>query len=702
MSANPLCLPQAASSATSPMDQDRMFAVLLDNFEGMVYRCRDDQNWTMEFVSKGCYRLTGYQQHELLLNSRISYESITHPDDRAYVREYIHKAIAHGSRFDIEYRIIHADNSIRWVWERGLGVFSATNKLESIEGFIIDISDRRKIQEAQHEAERRYRDIFEHATEGMFQTTIAGDYLSVNPALARIYGYDSPELLITTLRDIAYKLYVNPGRRDDFVALMRQDGVVRNFESEVWRKNGETIWISENARAVYDTAGDLLFFEGTTIDITERKRYEAKLQYHATHDALTGLPNRALFMDRMKQALLGAERDERGVAVAFLDLDQFKLINDTLGHETGDRLLTEIAARLVDCVRGADTVARLGGDEFVLICTRKHNEQEILQVMQRVLACVSRPWVTPQGEFSIGCSIGVSLYPRDGRTVETLLKNADSAMYKAKEAGRNNFQFYTPELNQRAAERFELENKLRHALEREEFLLHYQPRVDLASGQIVGLEALIRWQPPGEEMVSPARFIPVAEETGLILGIGEWVLRRACTQAVAWQQRGLRPVVVSVNISPRQFRQEHLVDTIANVLRETGLEPRWLELELTESLVMHDVDRFASMLYTLKDLGVGIAIDDFGTGYSSLSHLKRFAFDQLKIDQSFVRDLTTDPDDAAIVQAIISLGHALDLRIVAEGVETQEQLDFLRANGCDEVQGYYLGKPAPAEHYRKF
>jgi len=684
------------------MDKGRMLAVLLDNLEGMIYRCRDDHNWTMEFVSEGCYRLTGYQQYELLLNSRISYESITHPDDRASVRESIHDAIAHGARFDIEYRIVHADGAIRWVREQGLGVFSAANKLEAIEGFITNITARRKTQDAQYEAERRYRDIFEHATEGMFQTTITGNYLKVNPALARIYGYDSPEQLITSMCDIAHKLYVHPERRDEFIAHMRRDGKVRNFEAEIRRKDGETIWISENARAVYSAAGELLFFEGTVIDISERKRYEEKLQFHATHDILTGLPNRALFTDRMEQALRCAERDERGVAVAFVDLDQFKLINDTLGHETGDRLLVEIAARLVECVRGADTVARLGGDEFVLICTHRHTEQEMSQVMQRVLACISRPWVTPQGEFSIGCSIGISLYPRDGRTVETLLKHADSAMYKAKEAGRNNFQFYTPELNQRVAERFELQNNLRHALEREEFTLHYQPRIDLASGKTVGLEALIRWCPPGEDMVSPGRFIPVAEESGLILTIGEWVLRSACTQAISWQRRGFNPVVVSVNISPRQFWQEHLVGTIANVLQETGLDPRWLELEITESLAMHDIERFASMLHALKNLGVRIAIDDFGTGYSSLNHLKRFPVDQLKIDQSFVRDLATDPDDAGIVQAVISLGHVLGLRVVAEGVETQEQLDFLRANGCDEVQGYYLGRPAPAEHYQKF
>lgn len=682
--------------------QPTLLATLVNNFDGMVYRCRDDAQWTMEFVSRGCYALTGYHEQELLFNKHVSYESITHAEDRARVREHIYQVLARHQRFDIEYRLVRADGAVIWVWERGLGVFSEEGTLLAIEGFITDVTARRLSQEMRQEAERRYRDIFEHATEGMFQTTLEGRYLNVNPALARIYGYASPAELIATLEDIAQNLYIDPQRRDEFLALMHRQDVVQEFESEIRRKNGEVIWISENVRAVRNCEGKLICFEGTVVDVTERKRYAAQLEYQATHDVLTGLPNRSLFADRMEQALRCAERDKRGVALAFVDLDQFKLINDTLGHEVGDKLLTEIAARLMECVRDADTVARLGGDEFVLICTHRHEEQEISRMMQRVLECISRPWLTPHGEFTIGCSIGISLFPRDGHNVESLLKSADSAMYKAKELGRNNFQFYTPELNRRAAERFELENALRRALEREEFLLHYQPRVDLASGNIVGLEALIRWQKPGEALIFPERFIPVAEETGLILAIGEWVLRTACAQAVAWQKRGLRPVVISINISPRQFQRECLITTIAAVLAETGLSPQWLEIELTESLIMQDAERFVSMLNALKALGVGIAVDDFGTGYSSLSYLKRFPVDQLKIDQSFVRDLTNDADDATLVGAIISLGHALGLRVVAEGVETKEQLDFLRESRCDEVQGFYLAHPTRAGDYEKF
>jgi diguanylate cyclase (GGDEF)-like protein/PAS domain S-box-containing protein len=681
---------------------ERMLAMLLDNLEGMVYRCRNDADWTMEFVSEGCHRLTGYQSTELLMNSRISYESITHPEDRGYVRQCIQGALLQRSRFDIEYRIIRADGFTAWVWERGAGAFSPEGKLESIEGFIIDISDRRVVAEALRETERRYRSIFENATEGIFQTSRDGRYLNVNPALAKLYGYESPEQLTTGLRDIQQELYVNPQRRQQFTDLMQIQGTVVGFESQIRRRDGAVIWISENARAVRGADGELLFYEGTVTDITDRKQYEVQLEYQATHDILTGLPNRKLLVERLHQALRFAERDERMVAVAFIDLDQFKLINDTLGHHAGDALLSEVAARLRNSVREADTIARLGGDEFVLVCTQIHSEQEIAAAMRRILDAVSQPWALDGTKFSIGCSIGISLYPRDGHNAETLLKHADSAMYKAKEAGRCNYQFFIPELNQRAAERLDLESSLRGALERGEFLLHYQPRVALGTGQVVGVEALIRWRLPGRGLVSPARFIPVAEESGIILPIGEWVLRTACAQAATWQRAGFRPVKVSVNISPRQFRHEGLAATVAGILRETGLDPRWLELELTESLVMHEPDRFTAMLHDLKALGIEIAVDDFGTGYSSLNHLKRFPVDRLKIDQSFVRDLTKDRDDASIVRAIISLGHDLNLEVVAEGVETREQLDFLRRHGCDEVQGYYLGMPVPAEEFRDF
>ena len=681
------------------LDKNRLLATLLSNMVGMIYRCRVDERWTMEFVSEGCYELTGYRPEDLIHNARIDYETLTHPEDRESVRQTILSELAQSNRFEIEYRLVHADGGIRWVWERGVGVLGKDNDLTAVEGFIQDITQRRQAEEALREAERRYRSIFEHATEGIFQTSRDGGYLAANPALARIYGYASPAELIADLSDIRQQLYVDPDRRREFERLMREYGYTRNFESPVYRRDGAIIWISENARAVRDEQGQVQFYEGTVVEITDRKRYQEELEYQAGHDSLTGLPNRALLVDRLAQTLHAARRDQRVVAVVFVDLDHFKLINDSLGHHVGDRLLLDMAERLRACVRGEDTVARHGGDEFVLVLADQADEAGITVILRRLLDSISQPWAAEHGEYSIGCSIGVSLFPRDGDSAEKLLRCADAAMYKAKDIGRNTFHFFTPELDSAVSDRLEVANQLRRALERMEFVLHYQPRVDIASGRIVGAEALIRWNRPESGLTPPAKFIPVAEETGLIVPIGAWALAEACAQNKAWQAAGLPPLVVSVNLSPIQFRRAGLVRLVAGALEESGLEGRWLELELTESFIMQDAERINQAMGELKDLGVEIAVDDFGTGYSSLSYLKRFPVDRLKIDKSFVQDVTHDPDDAAISRAIISLGHSLNLRVVAEGVETREQMDFVREHGCDEIQGYFFSRPLDAEAF---
>ncbi|MDB5924374.1 MAG: hypothetical protein JWN13_3310 [Betaproteobacteria bacterium] len=432
----------------------------------------------------------------------------------------------------------------------------------------------------------------------------------------------------------------------------------------------------------------------------ERKRYQEELEHHANYDALTGLPNRNLLHDRLKQAVF-AQRNVHPVAVVFLDLDHFKIINEGLGHSQGDKLLATIAERLHATVRDGDTVARLGGDEFVLILNDQTKEDVIFRAMQRILGKVSEPMTIGDQELCITCSAGVSIYPQDGADVDTLLKNADAAMYRAKERGRNTFQFYTSEMNALVNERLALEHSLRRALERNELLLHYQPKVELATGRIVGAEALVRWQHPQWGLVFPDRFIPIAEETGLIVPIGEWVLRQACMQNRTWHDAGLAPVTVSVNVSARQFTQENFVNTVRQILSETGLNPRHLEMELTESMVMHDVEAAIAILQGLKSLGVRLSVDDFGTGHSSLSYLRRLPIDTLKIDKSFVNRIgaKNDGDDGLLAQAIISLGHTLKLRVVAEGVETEAQLKFLTAHRCDEVQGYYFSKPIPAAEY---
>jgi diguanylate cyclase (GGDEF)-like protein/PAS domain S-box-containing protein len=675
----------------------RMLKTLLGNLDGMVYRCRDDEQWTMEFISEGCVRVTGYQPDDLLFNNRVSYESITHPDDRRRVRESVRSELALRQRFDVEYRIRHADGSLRWVWERGTGIYDSAGDLIAIEGIIQDITDRKESDRALMEAERRYHDLFENAVEGVFRSSPDGRFLDANPALARIYGFDSPAELIESMRDIRNQLYVDPGRREEFMRLIRAHGSVSSFESQVYRKNGEIIWISENARVVTDADNNVICYEGTVEDITERKAYQAQIEQQANYDSLTGLANRSLLNQRLQHAIASASGYGTRLAVVFVDLDRFKYINDSLGHHVGDELLRTMAERLKRNVRESDTVARLGGDEFVLLVGGYKDPEAVAVVLERMLADIAQPWQSPMGDFNITCSIGVALYPDDGTTADVLLKHADSAMYRAKEQGRNNFQFFTSELNTIITQRLELESNLRRAIERNQFTLHYQPRIDMRTQRIVAVEALIRWNASGEAPVSPSSFIPVAEDIGLIVPIGKWVLKQACAQNKAWQDAGMPPCMVSVNVSPRQFRQDNFVQAVEEVLRETRLEARYLEIELTESAAMQDVQQFIAMLKELKSLGVHISLDDFGTGYSSLNYLKRFPVERLKIDRSFVHDITTDIDDATIVRTIIALGHNLGLKVVAEGVETQEQLEFLRANGCDEMQGYYFAEPVSAD-----
>lgn len=679
-----------------------MLSTLMSHLKGMVYCCLLDEHWTMVFVSDGCKGLTGYEANALLFNRRISYEELTLKNDRAWVRKRIESATKTGDRFELEYRIVHANGGIRWVQESGGALYNEKGELEALEGFIQDVTHRKLSEQQALEAEERYRSIFENAIEGIYQTSPSGQYLNFNPSLARIYGYESTKDLMEGISDIQNQLYVDPGKRGEYIALMQAQGHVHNFEAQIYRKNGEIIWITENAREVRDKAGNLLFYEGTVEDISERKNYEQRIEYQATHDSLTGLPNRTMLVDRLQQCMRLTDRHGNKLAVAFVDLDQFKLINDSMGHHVGDGLLVIMAERLSSCMCESDTVIRLGGDEFVLLLTNLQRIEDITQNMQRILTAVTDPCVVDGFDYVVSCSIGISIYPDDGFDPNALLMNADSAMYKAKQSGRNNFQFYTHELNKALTERIDIEYRLRHALENEEFLLHFQPKADLATGKLCGIEALIRWQPPGLSIISPLNFISIAEETGQIKKIGSWVLVNACRKAVEFKKLTGKQISVAVNVSPRQFRQLDLVGTVESALKNSGIDPNCLELEITESCLVSDTRVFIKTLHELKSLGVSLAIDDFGTGYSSMAYLKDFPVDRLKIDRVFVSNLETEPTNIAILKAIIALGHSLGLKVVAEGVETAYQQAFLHGVGCDELQGYYYSKPLSAEAFVEF
>jgi len=616
---------------------------------------------------------------------------LAHPDDRESVRQAITRSASQGSDFSIDFRILLPNGLERIARGNAEAIRDANGQVIRLSGTLQDITQRKQADEKL----RQSAAVFENTTEGIMFTSDTGQMITVNKAFTEITGYEQDEIVGKTAA------ILKSGRHDEqFYATMwntiRESGC---WQGEVWnrRKSGDIYpeWL--NISVVKDERGRVTHYVGVFSDISAMKESEAKLDHLAHHDPLTGLPNRLLLNARMEHSLARARRDNSQLAVLFLDLDHFKNINDTLGHPVGDLLLQEVAHRLTGCVREEDTVTRLGGDEFTILLEDLHDSRFASDIAQKIIVALADRFVLQGHEVFITCSIGISLFPSDGDNVTTLLKNADSALYRAKEQGRNNHQYYTEELTTRAMERLSMENNLRHALERNELAVHYQPQVDLYSGSIIGMEALLRWQHPEMGLIAPSTFIPLAEETGLIIPIGEWVLRTACARLKAWIDEGLPKIRVAVNLSSRQFNQKDLAETVARILRDTGLDPNCLELELTESLIMRDAEATIVVLHEIKALGVQFSIDDFGTGYSSLSYLKRFPIDRIKIDKSFVRDITTDPEDAAVSQAIISLSHSLNLKTVAEGVETIEQQEFLRSRQCDEIQGFYFSRPVP-EH----
>jgi diguanylate cyclase (GGDEF)-like protein/PAS domain S-box-containing protein len=580
-------------------------------------------------------------------------------------------------------------------------VHERTADLElSNQRLIHDVLERRRTELALQESEQRFRQLASMSSDWYWEQDEQLRFTAVTGGFGEKAGVATERMIGKTRWETVPGMQDSEGGQAHMAQLLARQRF-SDFEYATRDDEGAERWFCVNGEPVFDEHGQFRGYRGTGTDITARKQSEQRIHHVAQHDVLTGLPNRSLLQDRLSQAIAYSLRCLHPVWVMLIDLDRFKFVNDSMGHKAGDVLLMTVAARLRSALRDTDTVARLSGDEFVVILTEHEDQKLSVDIVQRLMDSVAQPVMLGSKEFFVTCSIGVAVYPTDGAPADSLIEHADIAMYRAKKLGRNNFQFYTPAMNEDAMERVRIESALRNALERDEFVLHYQPQVDLASGEIVGMEALIRWQHPEMGMVAPSRFIGVAEETGLIVQIGAWVMRAACQQNQVWQQAGLGKLRVAVNLSARQFGAANLIADIRSVLAETGLAPNCLEIELTESLFMSDVTLAVELLHGMKALGINMSIDDFGTGYSSLSYLSRFPIDVLKIDRSFVAEITRDSNDAAIVASIIALAHNLKLAVIAEGVETEEQLDYLRRHGCDEMQGYYFSRPLPADEFEQ-
>ncbi len=551
------------------------------------------------------------------------------------------------------------------------------------------------------ESEERYSNMVELAAIGISHVDVNGRFVHVNRRLCEMLGYTRDELLELSVVDISHP---DDRSETDKGRVRLQNGEIDSFkvEKRYLRKDGTPIWVHLTIAAQRSADGRRLNDISIVEDITERREAQSRVHYLATHDEMTGLANRTLFHEILTNATATGRRYRRRFAVLFIDLDRFKIINDSLGHQGGDQLLKEMAARLKANVRDSDVLARFGGDEFVLIANEVSDRATAALIARNLLLLAMKPVRIGGQQCRVTASIGIAMFPDDAADVNALLKQADMAMYRAKEEGKNGFQFYTPSMGALSEKRLQFEAGLRDAIPRDELSLHYQAKVDIGSGQIRGVEALLRWTHPEFGEVPPTQFIPIAEDSGLIVPLGLWVLREACVQAVAWIEQGLPPLSMAVNLSPRQFLDPNLVDSIRQVIEETGMPASLLELEITESVMLTDIEAAVEKLVAIRALGVKLAVDDFGTGYSSLSQLKRFPIDSLKIDRSFIKGIPTDKDDMAITEAILAFGKTLGVTIVAEGVETVEQQNFLRRHACHEMQGFYFSRPIPPDQFAEF
>lgn len=626
-----------------------------------------------------------------------------HPDDRQRVLVEWRTAALGKEKFTSKARFLRADGSVVWTRLNAAAMLDGLlprGHVQTVE----DITERKAAEDALFEEKERAQVTLNSIGDAVLTTNLPGNVTYLNLVAEMMTGWSSENAIGRPLSEVfrivdgtTRKEAPNPAQ----LAIRENRTVGLAADSILLRRDGYESAIEDSAAPIHNRDGQVAGAVIVFHDVSESRTMALKMAHLAQHDFLTGLPNRVLLTERLLRAIGQARRHSKRVAMMFIDLDYFKHINDSLGHAVGDLLLQMVAERLKLCVRDTDTVCRQGGDEFVVLLTEIGQGSDAAPVAEKILAAFADPCVICGNELHVTLSIGISIYPDDGQDADGVMKNADTAMYHAKANGRNNYQFFTTEMNTRAVRRLFIEGNLRRALKQNEFLLYYQPKIDLASGLMIGSEALIRWQDPEHGLVYPNQFVPIAEESGLIVPIGSWVLREACRQVCAWQDSGLLAVPVSVNISAVEFRHKNFLEGVATILRETGMLPSYLELELTESILMHDAKSSESVLDSLKAMGMQLAIDDFGTGYSSLSYLKRFPINTLKIDQSFVRDIDIDVDDASIVKAMIGMGKSLKQRVIAEGVETESQLAFLRKLQCDEGQGFLLGRPLPADEFER-
>ncbi|MBI5937751.1 MAG: EAL domain-containing protein [Betaproteobacteria bacterium] len=642
------------------------------------------------YVSLAYERVWG-QPRDKLIQSPLTWLFSVHPEDRAAIEAMISTPVDRLPE-TIElppFRVVRPAGEVRWVSLQAYPLRDRRGRVQRIAGIATDVTETRS-------AERRMRQLnraIEQSAEAVVITDKQGIIEYVNPAFEKMTGYGQAELLGQNPRLLQGGSHDAAFYKDLWQTVTSGHSFFATFINR--RKSGDIYHQEETISPVMDEHGEVTHFISTSRDATRLVETQERLHHMAYHDVLTGLPNRVLFRDRLEQAIVKSKRNRRIVPVMFLDLDKFKDVNDTLGHALGDQVLKLAAERLGKLVRPGDTIARLGGDEFIILLEGMGRIEDVSDRASVIVNAFSRPFHVEQHEVFLGCSVGIAIYPNDAGNIDDLFRAADTAMYRAKDRGRSNYQFFTAEMAAKVMQRVGLERALRQALDNDEFAIHYQPRVTLPSGVPTSVEALLRWERPGHDYMSPAEFVSALEDTGLIVPVGKWLMDKACGQVREWHDKGMR-VGVAVNVSSRQFWEPGLADHVAHCLEKYGLEPRWLELEITENLLLEQSDRIMTTFGALEELGMRIAIDDFGTGFSSMSYLKRLPILVLKIDRSFVRDILTDPEDMAIASAIVSLGRALGLTVVAEGVESEAQLQALLPLGCDEGQGYYFARPMDA------